>query len=89
MASHIKGFDWDAGNWPKCGKNGVSKEEIETMFENNPGVYPDVAHSRTEDRQLAIGVTHGMRWLLVAFTLRRIKGHIFIRPISARYMHSK
>ncbi len=20
------GFDWDTGNWPKCGKHGVSRE---------------------------------------------------------------
>jgi len=28
----IAGFDWDSGNWPKCGKHGVSREEIERLF---------------------------------------------------------
>ncbi|TBN45900.1 BrnT family toxin, partial [Paracoccus sediminis] len=23
----IAGFDWDDGNWPKCGKHGVSRAE--------------------------------------------------------------
>ena len=27
----IIGFDWDDGNWPKCGKHGVSREEIEQV----------------------------------------------------------
>jgi len=36
----IAGFDWDDGNWPKCGKHGVSLEEIEQVL---PGtaVMPD------------------------------------------------
>jgi len=28
-AMKIAGFDWDDGNWPKCGKHGVSRTEIE------------------------------------------------------------
>ena len=26
------GFEWDDGNWPKCGKHGVTREEIEQFF---------------------------------------------------------
>ena len=26
------GFEWDEGNWPKCGKHGVTREEIELLF---------------------------------------------------------
>ena len=29
-------FEWDEGNWPKCGKHGVSKDEIEDIFESDP-----------------------------------------------------
>ncbi len=84
----VSGFDWDAGNWPKCGKHGVSKEEIESLFKAEPAVYPDSAHSAQEERLYAIGRTERGRWLLVAFAIRG-GGKPMIRPISARYMHKK
>ena len=28
----IDGFDWDDGNWPKCAKHGLTKEDIESVF---------------------------------------------------------
>ena len=37
----VAGFDWDEGNWPKCGKHGVSREEIEEMLSGTPAVMPD------------------------------------------------
>jgi len=82
----IAGFDWDAGNWPKCGKHGVSREEIERLFlEGTPRVAPDLKHSSpAESRYLAVGRVDG-RPMFVAFAMRRGR----IRPISARYMHSK
>lgn len=85
----IAGFDWDQGNWPKCGKHGLNKAEIESVFKNRPAVYPDPAHSLQEERLLAIGSGKGKRWVLVAFTLRGREGDLFIRPLSARYMHEK
>ena len=42
------GFDWDDGNWPKCGKHGVSKDEIESIFDCDPGIYLDPDHSSSE-----------------------------------------
>ncbi len=39
MAFKIDGFDWDAGNWPKCAKHGLSKQEIEEVFEGNHTAY--------------------------------------------------
>ncbi len=82
----IAGFDWDAGNWPKCGKHGVSREAIERLFlEGQARVAPDLKHtSAAESRHIAVGRVDG-RAMFVAFALR---GH-FIRPISARYMHAK
>lgn len=79
-------FDWDSGNWPKCGKHGVSREEIERLFlEGNARVAPDLKHSSpTESRHIAAGRVDG-RAMFVAFALR---GDL-IRPISARYMHAK
>lgn len=82
----IDGFDWDGGNWPKCGKHGVSQEEIESLFLSGAArVAPDLRHSTpTEIRHIAVGAVGG-RVLFVAFTLRARK----LRPISARYMHEQ
>jgi hypothetical protein len=38
---------------------------------------------------LGIGMTAAGRHLLIAFTRRAIGGQLFIRPISARFMHAK
>jgi len=80
------GFDWDAGNWPKCGKHGVSRADIERLFlEGQAQVAPDLAHStETESRHIAVGRVDG-RAMFVAFAIRENR----IRPISARYMHEK
>jgi uncharacterized protein len=83
----FSGFDWDEGNWPKCGKHGVLKEEIESVFENNPGIYEDASHSGDEQRLRAIGPTYEGRMILVAFTIREMGEENIIRPVSARYMH--
>mgnify|MGYP000909728584 CR=1 FL=1 len=85
----IAGFDWDHGNWPKCGKHGVSQTEIEDVLSSQPGIYPDPAHSHAEQRFLAIGRTGAGRHLLIAFTLRHQSGRSLIRPVSARFMHAK
>ena len=37
----------------------------------------------------AVGVTEQGRHLFVVFTLRRSRGTMRLRPISARYMHDK
>src|SRR5665811_1869930 len=42
-----------------------------------------------EQRLRTIGKTAAGRAIFVVFTLRNRGGHIFIRPISARYMHGK
>jgi len=80
------GFDWDSGNWPKCGKHGVSRKEIERLFfEGQASIAPDLKHSSSmESRHIAVGHVDG-RAMFVAFVFR---GRL-IRPISARYMHAK
>ncbi len=85
----VSGFQWDEGNQGKCQKHGVSIAEIEALFTHPHHLAPDVAHSTTETRFLAIGSGCGERPILVAFTLREQGGETFIRPISARYMHLK
>ena len=83
----IAGFEWDDGNWPKCGKHGVSQAEIEEVFAGTPAVladpFPDEARLR------AIGKTFAGRYVFLVFVLREIDGRTKLRPISARYMHQK
>lgn len=85
----ITGFDWDRGNRTKCQTHGVSVAEIESLFRRPLMVAPDPAHSSREERLKAIGTTETGRYVFVVFTLRRRGDDMFIRPVSARYMHRK
>jgi uncharacterized protein len=85
----FSGFDWDEGNWPKCGKHGVSKEEIESLLLSTPLVLPDRTPGLSETRYNAVGLNEEGRHLFVVLTLRDSNGQTFARPISARYMHEK
>jgi len=87
MELAVAGFDWDSGNWPKCGKHGVTKEEIEAFFQAAPVVMPDPHPD--EPRMRAIGETKARRYMFLVFKFRPIEGQTFIRPISARYMHQR
>lgn len=89
MLTKVAGFEWDDGNWPKCGKHGVSREEIEAVFMLGPAVHADPEHSLEEQRLRAIGRTETGRWVFVAFTLRRRGRQTLIRPVSARFMHKR
>ena len=83
------GFDRDQGNREKCQKHSVSIAEIETMFSGTVLVAPDPLPSVREERFKAVGAAEGGRKLLVVFTWRMRDGDMFIRPVSARYMHEK
>lgn len=85
----ISGFDWDEGNWPKCGKHGVLKAEIEKLFGGDISVAPDPYPIETEERYNAVGRNAVGRHIFVVFTYRERNGDILLRPISARYMHTK
>jgi predicted DNA binding CopG/RHH family protein/uncharacterized DUF497 family protein len=50
-----RGFDWDEANRPKCEKHGVSPADIEAMFDSPLAIFSDLAHSRDEERFIAIG----------------------------------
>ncbi|MEM7652327.1 MAG: BrnT family toxin [Pseudomonadota bacterium] len=89
MSLQFHGFDWDQGNWPKCGNHGVSKSEIEELFSGVLSILPDPSHSSEETRFLGIGQISSDRWVFVAFTRRTDGERQLIRPISARYMHQK
>jgi len=81
------GFDWDDGNWPKCGKHGVSRAEIEEVLLNTPAVMPD-PHLE-EPRMRAIGKTSAGRYVFLVFMIRQFNDQFFLRPISTRFMHQK
>jgi len=81
------GFDWDDGNWPKCGKHGVTQTEIEEVLLNTPAVMPD-PHAE-EPRMRAIGKTSKGRYVFLVFMIRQFNDQFFLRPISARFMHQK
>ena len=83
----IAGFNWDDGNWPKCGKHGVSLEEIEQVLLGNPAVMPDPHPD--EPRLRAIGRTKAGRFVFLVFMLRQDDVQTLLRPISARFMHQK
>ena len=83
----IAGIDWDEGNWPKCGKHGLSQAEIEDVLTGTPAVMPDPHPD--EPRMRAIGKTAAGRYVFVVFMLRKIDQQTRLRPISARYMHRK
>lgn len=81
----FSGIQWDRGNKAKCQKHGVTLAEIEYIFQNDPGIAPDLGHSQVEARFFAIGKTGEGRSVFIVFTIREDE----IRPISARYMHEK
>lgn len=84
----ITGFDWDAGNFRKNDKHGVSAAEAEQVFFNDPLLLvSDTKHSQSEPRIHALGKTDEGRMLHLTFTLRH--GGEKIRVISARDMHRK
>lgn len=83
----VDGFDWDTANWPKCGKHGVSKAEIESAIEAVRYVVDDP--NSTEKRYRAPARASTGRYVFVVFALRPRGDQLFLRPISARYMHSK
>lgn len=85
----VAGFEWDKGNRDKCQKHGVSLAAIETLFDEPLLVFRDFAHSGTEERLKAVGLTDGGRGVLVVFTLRKQGKDTLIRALSARYMHRK
>jgi uncharacterized protein len=87
----IAGFDWDHGNHDKCHKHGVSRAEIERLFQQNPvSLAPDDRHSSAlEQRYIATGCLPSGRRVFVAFALKESPDGLLIRPISARYMHDK
>ena len=84
----IAGFDWDAGNWAKCGKHGVSGEEIEQDVVGRARRHGRPLPWRTAQAAYRKDVSWALCLFLV-FMRRDVGGQTRLRPISARYMHQK
>jgi len=90
MRAPAAGFDWDDGNRDKCQRHGLSIEDTEHVLAHAETlIVPDERNSRVEPRFLAIGRTAIGRYAMVVFTPRKKANDVFLRPISARYMHRK
>ena len=89
MVKQVIGFDWDEGNAGKCQKHGVSRHEIEAAFMSYPIIAPDLRHSSSEQRFIAVHRNAEGRPMFIAFTYRNVVDGVLIRPVSARYMHKK
>jgi len=83
----IAGIEWDSGNWPKCGKHGVGQEDVEYALRNMKFRIPDPNPQETRFRT-ASRTLEG-RPIFLVYTHRERNGKIYLRPISARYMHKK
>lgn len=83
----FSGFQWDRGNRDKSRlKHGVTPEEAEECFLNDPLITVDTKHSTdAEIRYALLGETEEGKRMFVAFTMR---GNL-ARVISARPMHRK
>jgi hypothetical protein len=89
MRNKVAGFEGDEGNWPKCGKHGASKAEIEHVLSGEPTVLPNRYPRDVETRFDAVGKNRDGRYIFVVFTLMQKEGKRLGRPIGARYMHAK
>lgn len=87
MDNRLSGFDWDEGNRDKCQKHGLTLQVIEGLFSRTLQTGPDPFTA--EPRFRAVGRAEDGRAVFLVFTLRERNGEVFVRPISARYMHQK
>ena len=90
MKLQFSGFEWDDGNQRHCEKHGLSRKQVEQLFQQDDLlIAPDVLHAQQEERYLAIGRARMGKPMLVVFAIRKTDEIVRIRPISARYMHDK
>lgn len=79
-------FDWDKGNKDKnFKKHGISNEEAEEVFLNEPVTFEDLKHSKLEKRFNSLGETDAGKKIFISFTVRGDK----TRLISIRLMSKK
>ncbi|MFE3836472.1 BrnT family toxin [Pseudogemmobacter sonorensis] len=87
MMMKISGIEWDDGNWPKCGKHGLSQAEIEHALQHMTFNIPDP--NPAEPRLRTAARTQDGRPVFIVYMHREREDGTYLRPISARYMHRK
>lgn len=85
----INGVEWDNGNWPKCGKHGLSQKSIEWVLKGRITIFDDPNSTDKEKRFRAIGKDDSGKYTFIVFCIRRTDDNVLMRPISARHMHEK
>jgi uncharacterized DUF497 family protein len=83
----VAGIEWDGGNWPKSGKHGVAREDIEYALRHMTFRIPDP--NPAEARYRTASRAPDGRPVFIVYTHRQRDGDVWLRPISARYMHGK
>lgn len=85
IKGEIVEFEWDKWNLDKSYfKHGVTPKETEEVFVDEwSSVFPDLKHSKLEERFIIIGKTAEKINLFIVFVVRSKK----IRVISTRRMH--
>ena len=79
-------FEWDERkNSANCRKHGVSFEEAETVFYDDRAILTEDPDEEDEDRFVLLGLSAGLRTLVVCHCYR--EGDEVIRIISARKAH--
>jgi len=78
-------FDWDDANIGHIARHGVTPEEVEQAFANDPLAVVAEQLRSGEQRVLCAGFTDARRPLQFVYTLRRGK----IRVITAHTAHKK
>ena len=79
-------FEWDERrNASNRRKHDVSFEEAETVFYDDRAIFRDDPDEEEEDRFILLGLSAGLRTLVVCHCYR--KGDSVIRIISARKAH--
>jgi uncharacterized DUF497 family protein len=84
MAGAVK-FDWDDANTGHIARHGVTQQEVEQAFANNPVVVLATQKRSGEERVLCAGLTDAGRPLQFVYTMRRSR----IRIVTAHTAHKK
>jgi uncharacterized protein len=82
-------FDWDTANTGHIARHGVSPEEVEQAFANNPLAVLASQKRGGETRVLCAGLTDTGRALQFVYTIRRGRIRIITAHTAKRRVRNK
>ena len=88
MAARTK-FDWDDGNRRHIARHGVTPEEVEQAFANNPLALLATQQRGGETRVLCAGLTDEGRPLQFVYTMRRGRVRVITAHTAKRKVREK